>query len=104
AVVSQRTEHGDLSKSIDSRDNKSFDSNVAQVIQDFYLDDEISRELSYTKDTRTSKAVGIVVIRYMTMSIGETFQLFKSKYSDLKAVGKILRSRLSGSELVDKTV
>ncbi|CAF2956601.1 unnamed protein product [Rotaria sp. Silwood2] len=58
AVVSQRTEHGDLSKPVDSRGNNSFDSNVAQVIQDFYLDDEISRQSSSAKDTRTSKDLG----------------------------------------------
>ncbi|CAF1533579.1 unnamed protein product [Rotaria sordida] len=85
AAVLQRTEHGNLSIPIDSRGNKSFDSNVAQIIQDFYLDDEISRQSSYTKDTRTPKDIGTVVIRYMTMSIREAFELFKSKYPDLKA-------------------
>ena len=83
-AVSQRTKHGDLSKPVDNRGNKPFDSNVAQTIQDFYLDDEISRESSNTKDTRKPKGVGTVVIRYMTMSLGETFELFKTKYPDLK--------------------
>lgn len=84
AAVIQRTEHSDLSKPIDSRGNKSFDSTTAQIIQDFYLDEEISRESSNTKDTRKPKGIGTVVIHYMTMSIGETFELFKTKYSNLK--------------------
>ena len=84
AAVLQRTEHNDLSKPVDSRGNRPLDSAVAQVVQDFYLDDEISRQSSYTKDVRTPKNRGTVVIRYMTMSIGETFELFKDRYPDLK--------------------
>ncbi|CAF4975031.1 unnamed protein product [Rotaria sp. Silwood1] len=125
AAVFQRTEEIDLSKPVDGRGRKPFDSKVAELIQDFYLDDEISRQSSYSKDTRISKELGTVVIRYMTMSIGEAFQLFKIKYPDVKvsrskfhtlrpkwvrqdpphqAVNKILRRRLNGSDLVDKTV
>lgn len=91
-AILQRTEHGDFSKPVDNRDNKSFDSNVAQIIQDFYVDDEISRQSSNTKDTRTPKDIGAVVIRYMTMSIGETFELFKSRYTDIK----VSRSKFYG--------
>jgi hypothetical protein len=83
-AVFQRTAHGDFSEPVDNRGNKSFDTNVAQVIQDFYVDDEISRQSPNTKDTRTPKDIGTVVIRYMTMSIGETFELFKSKYPNVK--------------------
>jgi hypothetical protein len=84
AAIFQRTKDSDLSKPVDGRGKKPFDSKVAEFIQEFYLDDEISRQSSYTKDTRTSKELGTVVIRYMTMSIGETFELFKSKYPDVK--------------------
>ncbi len=84
AAILQRTDHDDFSKPGHNRGNKSFDSNVAQVIRDFYVDDEISRQSSNTKDTRTPKDVGTVVIRYMTMSIGETFELFKSRYPEIK--------------------
>jgi hypothetical protein len=84
AAVIQRTTHGDLSKPVHSRGNKPFDSTTTQIIQDFYLDDEISRASSNTKDIRKPKGIGAVAIRYMTMSIGETFELFKTKYFDLK--------------------
>ena len=83
-AVFQRTEHNDLSKPTDGRGNKPFDSGLAQTIQEFYLNEEISRQSSSTKDTRTPKDVGTVVIRYMTMSIGETFELFKTRYPDIK--------------------
>jgi hypothetical protein len=78
-AILQRSPRGDFSKPVDDRGSKSFDSNIAQVIQDFYLDDEISRQSSNTKDTRTPKAIGAVVIRYVTMSIGKTFELFKTE-------------------------
>ena len=84
AAIIQRTKYGDLSKPTDKRGNKPFDPKIAQIIEDFYLDDEISRESSNTKDTRKPKGLGTVVIRYMTMSIGETFKLFKSRYASLK--------------------
>ncbi|CAF3605644.1 unnamed protein product [Rotaria socialis] len=74
----------DLSKRVDGRGNKLFDFKTAKFIQEFYLDDEISRQSSYTKDTRKPKSIGTVVIRYMTMSIGETYELFKSRYPNLK--------------------
>jgi len=61
ATVSQRTEHSDLSKLVDRRNNKRFDSNIAQIIQDNYLNDEIGRESSNRKDTRKSKDLGTVV-------------------------------------------
>ncbi len=83
-AVLQRTKYADLSKPIDRRGNKPFDHNVAQVIEDFYLTDEISCQSSNTKDTRTPKDHGTVVIRYMTMSIGETYELFKIRYPDIK--------------------
>ena len=68
----------------DGRSNKPFGSGLAQTIQEFYLNEEISRQSSNTKDTRTPKDMGTVVIRYMTMSIGETFELFKTRYPDIK--------------------
>jgi len=84
AAVMQRTNYGDLSKPIETRGNKRFDLDHAQIIQDSYLDDEISRQSSNTKDTRKSKELGAVVIRYMTMSIGETYELFKTRYPNVK--------------------
>lgn len=92
AAVLQRTEHSDLSRPVDGRGNKPFDSETAQLIQDFYLDDEVSRQSPSAKDTRTQKGLGSVVIRYMTMSIGESFELFKSKFPDLK----VSRSKFYG--------
>lgn len=84
AAILQRRQFGDFSKPVDRRGNKQCDPNVAQIIQDYYLDDEISRQSSNTKDTRKPKGAGTVVIRYMTMSIGETFELFKTKYPNIK--------------------
>ncbi|CAF4388945.1 unnamed protein product, partial [Rotaria magnacalcarata] len=84
SAILQRTGDSDLSKRVDGRGKKRFDFTTAQFIQDFYLDDEISRQSSYTKDTRKPKGIGTVVIRYMTMSIGETYELFKRKYPNLK--------------------
>ncbi len=50
AAIIQRTKHNDLSTPIDDRDNKLFDTKIVQIVQDFYLDDEISRQSSNTKD------------------------------------------------------
>ncbi|CAF1514218.1 unnamed protein product, partial [Adineta steineri] len=61
-VVVQQTTYGDLSKHTDGRGNKPFDSTTSQLIQDFYLDDEISRQSPNAKDTRQAKGVGTVVI------------------------------------------
>lgn len=83
-AILQRTKSDDLSKPVDGRGNKPFDPNIAQTVQDFYLEDEISRQSSNTKDSRKSKDFGTVVIRYMMMSIGEAFELFKNKYPTLK--------------------
>ena len=83
-VVLQRTSYGDLSKHTDGRGNKPFDSTTSQLIQDFYLDDGISRQSSNAKDTRQAKGVGTVTIKYMMMSIGETYELFKTKYPNIK--------------------
>jgi hypothetical protein len=83
-AILQRTSHGDLSKPVDSRGNKPFDPALAQAIQDFYLCDEVSRQSSNTKDTRTPKNKGTVVIRYLTMSIGETFEYFKLNNPSVK--------------------
>ena len=83
-IVLQRTEHNDLSKPTYGRGNKSFDFGLAQTIQEFYLNEEISRQSSSTKDTGTPKDVSTVVIRYMTMSIDETFELFSTRYPDIK--------------------
>jgi hypothetical protein len=82
--TSHQARAADLPKPIDGRGNLSFDTNVSQIVQDFYLDDEISCQSSSTKDTRRQKDVGTVVIRYMTMSIAEAFELFKSKHPDVK--------------------
>jgi hypothetical protein len=84
SAVLRRSENPDLLKPLDGRGNKPFNRQIADIIQNFYLDDEISRQSSNTKDTRKSKEFGAVVIRYMAMSIGETFELFKIKYPHLK--------------------
>jgi len=76
-AIIQRTNSGNLAKLVDNRGNKSLDCSVAEAVEDFYLDDEVSRQSSNTKDSRKSKNHGTVVIRYMIMSIGETFELFK---------------------------
>lgn len=83
-AILQRTNTSDLLKPVDGRGKKTLDSTTAEVVQDFYLDDEISRQSANTKDSRKSKTLGTVVIRYMTMSIGEAYELFKSKYPHWK--------------------
>jgi hypothetical protein len=86
-AISQRTHHGDFTKPMDERGNKALDPAVSQLVADFYLDDEISRQSSYTKDTRKLTKDTVVVIRYLTMSVGEAFKLFQSKHSNL-AIGR----------------
>jgi hypothetical protein len=91
-AVLQRTKHSNLSKTTNRRGNKSFDADLSQFIQDFFLDDEVSSQAFSTKDTRIQKDMGTVFIRYMVMSIGESFELFKSKYPDVK----VSRSKFYG--------
>lgn len=82
-AIRQRTQHGDFTKPVDERGNKALDPAVSQLVVEFYLDDEISRQSSYTKDARKLTKDIVVVIRYLTMSVGETFKLFQSKYPNL---------------------
>ncbi|CAF1541986.1 unnamed protein product [Adineta ricciae] len=124
AAISQRTEHDDFSKPTDHRGNKSLDIKTQQTIQDFYLDDEISRQSPNTKDTRIAKDIGVVVIRYFHIKVS------RSKFFTLRpywirqdcshqvcmciqhqnidllltALNKKLKACLVASELIDKTV
>jgi hypothetical protein len=84
SAIFRRSKNCDLLKPLDGRGNKPLDPKIAEIIQDFYLDDGISRQSSNAKDTRISKELGAVVIRYMVLSIGETFELFKTKHPNLK--------------------
>ena len=65
-------------------EKKPFDFKTAELIRNFYIDDAISRQSSYTKDTRISKELGTIVIQYMMLFIGEAFELFKTKYHGIK--------------------
>ena len=82
-AIRQRTQHIDFTKPRDERGNKALDPAVSQLVVDFYLDDEISRPSSYTKDARKLTKDIVVVVRYLTMSVGEAFKLFQARHSKL---------------------
>lgn len=80
-----RTTSGILSYPEDRRGNKPLDNETEKVVLDFYISDEISRETSSKKEVihpppnRTPTP-----LRFLHMTVAETFEHFKTKYPDVE--------------------
>ena len=74
-----------LSYPEDRRGNKSLDNQTEKLVLDFYISDEISRETSFKKEViHPSPNRTRIPLRFLHMTVAETFQHFKTKYPDTK--------------------
>ena len=74
----------------DRHGNKSLDSQIELEVHNLYISDEISREASYKKQIiRALPSRNLVPLRFLQLTIGETYEQLKFKYPDTE----ISRSR-----------
>lgn len=80
-----RTTTGDFSYPEDRRGNKPLDNQTELAIYNFYTCDEISRETSYKKQViHPPPHRNPVPLRFLHLTIGETFEQFKMKYPNME--------------------
>lgn len=80
-----KTISGMFSSTVDHRGNKVLDDEIGDLVQEFYLSDENSRESSNKKEVislPSSKTP--VALRFLHLTVGETYEKFKQKYADIK--------------------
>ncbi|CAF3148713.1 unnamed protein product, partial [Rotaria sp. Silwood2] len=83
--IQLRTTSGVLSFPEDRRGNKSLDSQVELAVHNFYISDEISRETSNKKQIIHPPPSRIPVpLRFLHLTIGETYEQFKLKYPNME--------------------
>ena len=83
--IKLRTSSGILSYPEDRRGNKPLDNQIELLVQKFYTSDEISRETSYKKQViRPPPSRNPIALRFLHLTIGETFEQFKLKYPDIE--------------------
>jgi hypothetical protein len=83
--IELRTTNGVLSHSEDRRGNKPLDSQIELTVYNFYTSDEISRETSYKKEViHPPPSRTPIPLRFLHLTIGETFEQFKMKYPNLE--------------------
>lgn len=83
--IELRTTKGVLSMPDDHRGNKPIDSQIEIAVHHFYVSDEVSRETPYKKQVvHVSPARDPVPLRFLHLSIGETYAQFKSKYPHIE--------------------
>ena len=69
----------------DRRGNKPLDNQIELLVKNLYTIDEISRETSYKKQViRPPPLRNPIALRFLHLTIGETFEQFKLKYPDLE--------------------
>jgi len=76
---------GMFSNATDNRGNKALDDEIEQLVQNFYISDDNSRETSNKKEIvylRPSKTP--MPLRFLHLTIGETYEKFKQKHTDIK--------------------
>lgn len=79
--IQLREMNGILSLPTDRRGNNPLEEQVAMLVQEFYVDDEISIETSYKKQVvHPSPSRNPVPLRFLHLTIRETYERFKSKY------------------------
>jgi hypothetical protein len=80
-----RTTIGDLSYPEDRRGNKPLDNQIELVVHSFYTCDEISRQTSCKKQVIHPPPFKIPTpLRFLHLTIGETFEQFKIKYPNME--------------------
>ena len=80
-----KSNSGMFSNTTDNRGNKPLDGEIEQLVQNFYISDDNSRETSNKKEIvylRSSKIP--IPLRFLHLTIGETYEKFKQKHSDIK--------------------
>ena len=80
-----RTSSSILSYPEDRRGNKPLDNQIELLVQKFYTSDEISLETSYKNQViRPPPSRNPIALRFLHLTIGETFEQFKLKYPDIE--------------------
>lgn len=83
--IELRTTTGVLSYPEDRRGNRPLDNQVEMTIHNFYTSDETSRETSYKKEViHPPPSRNPIPLRFLHVTIGETFEQFKVKYPNLE--------------------
>ncbi|CAF4451074.1 unnamed protein product, partial [Rotaria sp. Silwood2] len=83
--IKLRTTIGDFSRPEDRRGNKPLDNQIELAVYNFYTSGEISRETSYKKQViHPSPSRTPIPLRFLHLTIGETFEQFKMKYPNME--------------------
>jgi hypothetical protein len=83
--LSTKSSAGMFSNTTDHRGNKPLDDTIEQLVHNFYINDENSRETSNKKEVmylRPSKTP--MPLRFLHLTITETYQKFKQTHRDIK--------------------
>lgn len=76
---------GMFSNATANRGNKALNDEIEQLVRNFYISDDNSRETSNKKEIiylRPSKTP--MPMRFLHLTIGETYEKFKQKHADIK--------------------
>jgi hypothetical protein len=81
--IALRSNTGIFSNAMDHRGNKSLDSETELMVYNFYTSDDNSRETSYKKQViHALQSRDPIPLRFLHLTIGETFERFKLIYPD----------------------
>jgi hypothetical protein len=83
--LTMKSTSGMFSSATDNRGNKALGDEIEQLVQNFYISDDNSRETSNKKEIiylRPSKTP--IPLRFLHLTIGETYEKFKQKHTDIK--------------------
>ena len=79
--INLRESIGAFAQSENRRGNKPLDGQIEQIVQRFYISEECSRETSYKKQViHPGPSRDPVPLRFLHLTIGETFEQFKMKH------------------------
>ena len=80
-----KTTSGMFSNATDNRGNKAIDDEIEELVQNFYSSDDNSRVTSNKKEiTYLHPSKTPIPWRFLHLTIGETFEKFKQKHTDIK--------------------
>ena len=84
-ALERRSSADVFANSQDQRGNKTLDSQSELIVYNYYMSDNISRETSYKKQVIHPPPYRIPVpLRFLHLTINETFEQFKMNYPDLQ--------------------
>ena len=76
---------GMFSNTEDNRGNKALGDDIEQLVQNFYISDDNSRQTSNKKETvYVCPSKTPIPLRFLHLTIGETYEKFKQKHADIK--------------------